>query len=389
MKTIALFSKPVLGLFALSLLFTFLSSCKDNSYVAPPPPQVTIVQPVIGVAQLSKEYPAYTEAALTVNVVARVKGYLEEVKFRSGQVVNKGDVLYVIEPTNYQDAVTEAQANMENATAGLSLAMATQERVIQASLSDAVSELDVLQAKAETDQAYAELKNSEANLNSAKTDLSYCYVTAPCSGRITRTLIDQGNLVGLTGTDVLATIYQSDPLYIYFNVEDKALLAGVNNFKNVKIDRPEDVGYVYISTSIDNDFDTTLKAKVDYIAPTVDIETGTVVARAALENKDNRLFPGLYVKVKVPYREISNAIMIPEAAISSNQAGRYLKIVGSDNKVEERQITVGAMQGKKMRIIESGIKEGEWFIVTGLQRARHGVLVTPEKTTVEKFIGNE
>ena len=386
MKNFYSFSQKFVFITLFMIIATLIISCSENKYVAPPPPVVTVATPIVQDIVLSSEYPGYTEADLTVELVARIKGYLEEVRFEPGRKVNVGDTLFVIEPRTYLDAVDEANADLDNAKAALKLAKATEQRVVIASKSDAVSELDVLQANAETDQAIASLKRAEASLSSAKVNLDYCYVVAPCSGRITKSEVDKGNLVGSTGSQVLATIYKDNPLYVYFNIEDKVMLTAFGNRDNPEIIRPDNIGSVFVSTN--GEFDSAFTAKVDYIAPNINIETGTVTLRAEMDNSNNRLSSGLFVKVKIPYRKVVDAILVPEAAISSDQTGKYVLVVNDSNTVVQTNVEIGALEGKELRVINKGINKNDLIIVNGLQRARHGIKVTPKKTTVEKFINN-
>ena len=386
MKNFYSFSQKFVFITLFMIIATFIFSCSENKYVAPPPPVVTVATPIVQDVVLSSEYPGYTEAHLTVELVARIKGYLQEVNFQPGSYVNVGDTLFVIEPRTYLDAVDEAKADLDNAKAALKLAKATEQRIVIASKSDAVSELDVLQANAGTDQAIASLKRAEASLSSAKVNLDYCYVVAPCSGRITKSEVDRGNLVGSSGSQVLATIYQDNPLFVYFNIEDKVMLSAFGNRDNPEIIRPDNIGSIFVSPN--GEFDSTFIAKVDYIAPNIDLETGTVTVRAKMDNNDQGLSSGLFVKIKIPYRKIIDAILIPEAAISTDQSGRYLLVVNDSNTVIQKQIEVGQLEGEKLRVITNGISKDDLVIINGLQRARHGIKVTPKKTTVEKFINN-
>jgi len=386
MKNFYSFSQKFVFITLFMIIATLIFSCSENKYVAPPPPVVTVATPIVQDVVLSSEYPGYTEAHLTVELVARIKGYLQEVNFQPGSYVNVGDTLFVIEPRTYLDAVDEAKADLDNAKAALKLAKATEQRIVIASESDAVSELDVLQANAGTDQAIASLKRAEASLSSANVNLDYCYVVAPCSGRITKSEVDRGNLVGSSGSQVLATIYQDNPLFVYFNIEDKVMLSAFGNRDNPEIIRPDNIGSIFVSPN--GEFDSTFIAKVDYIAPNIDLETGTVTVRAKMDNNDQGLSSGLFVKIKIPYRKIIDAILIPEAAISTDQSGRYLLVVNDSNTVIQKQIEVGQLEGEKLRVITNGISKDDLVIINGLQRARHGIKVTPKKTTVEKFINN-
>ena len=332
---------------------------------------VTVAQPVVQDVVLTSEFPGYLQALNTVNLVARVSGRLEQVAYTPGARVSKGQTLFVIEPTTYQDNVKQAQAALDEGRATLNYAKANYERTKEAYKSNAVSEIAVIQAQSNYEQAKASLANYEAALTTAQTNLGYCYVRAPFAGRVTKNVFDAGNYVSGGEAPTLATIYQDDQIYVNFNVSDAQYLA----MELDKLDKHNLPELTIVADAAEGLPE--YKAKLDYSAPNVVLSTGTVAMRGLIDNKDGYLRDGLYVKVIMPYGEDPQALLIPDASIGSDQLGRYVYIVNDSARVETRRIEVGQLVGETMRLVTSGLKPTDRYVVDALLKVRPGMEVNP------------
>lgn len=361
-------------------LSTFLlSGCLEKEQQqAPqqPPPTVTVATPTVKDVTNYKYFTGYTEAEKSIELRARVEGYLESINFEAGTLVKEGDLLFTIDPRSFEADVEKAQANLETRLAEKDLAQATLKRKESAFQQKAVSELAVLEAKAELSKAIAQVKESEAALVSAKLQLSYTKIHAPVSGRISRNFVDVGNLVG-TGGDktLLATLVKSSPMYVYFNMDERSLLLFKRHFKGEQKDISKTPARVELA--LEGDTGYPYLGKGDYLTNELDLSTGTILARATFPNTDLFIIPGLFAKIRVPINESKGAILVPEIAVSADQRGRYVLTVKTDGTVEYRPIEIGALVSG-MRVIKKGINKDDRVIVKGIQRARPGSKVTPQ-----------
>jgi len=355
------------------------SGCKEKEQQveAPPPapPEVTVAAPVVQDVINYKYFTGYTEARKEIEFRARVEGYLESFSFQPGALVKKGDLLFNIDPKPFEADVAQAEADLETRQAEQKLAEATLKRKESAYKQKAVSELAVLEARAQLSKAEAQIKESKARLLSAQLQLSYTKIYAPENGRISRNLVDNGNLVGAGGEKtLLATLVNYDPVYVYFNLDERSLLLFKNHFKEqgiynisnnpipVNLGLEGDSGYPYTGTS-------------DYIANQVDLSTGTIQGRAKFANKNLFIIPGLFAKIRIAISEEKDALLVPEIALSSDQRGRYLLSVTEDGIVVYKPVEIGPLT-KGLRVIRKGINKDDRIVIKGIQRARPGAKVT-------------
>ena len=367
------------------LALVILPGCKEKQKAAQPePPKVTVASPIMQDVTNYIYFTGYTEARKSVDLKARVEGYLQSFNFTPGSLVKEGDLLFVIDPKPFEATVAQAQATLETRQAELQLAQATLKRKESAYKEKAVSELTVLEAKAQLSQAKAEVKGAEAALVSAKLDLSYTTIYAPLSGRISRNYVDVGNLVGAGGQQtLLANIVNYDPVYVYFNLDERSFLLYKRHNKGQELHSP-DANKPKVFLKLEGDSGYPYEGQGDYIDNTVDLATGTIQARAVFANKDLFILPGLFAEIRIPYSQSKNALLVPDAALASDQRGRYLLTVNQKNIVEYRPVTTGALVNG-MRVIIQGISIRDSIIVKGIQRARPGAPVTPvEETTARK-----
>ena len=366
-------------LLTVTLSSILLSGCLEKDEPkAPqqPPPKVTVTTPTVQDVTNYRYFTGYTEAEKSIELRARVEGYLDSFHFEVGTLVEEGDLLFTIDPRPFEADVEKAQANLETRQAEKELAKATLKRKESAFQQKAVSELAVLEAKAELSKAVAQVKESEAELVSAKLQLSYTKIHAPVSGRISRNLVDVGNLVG-TGGDktLLATLVKSSPMYVYFNMDERSLLLFKRQFKGEKRDIAKTPARVELA--LEGDTGYPYAGEGDYLENQLDLSTGTIQARATFANDDLFIIPGLFAKIRIPINESKGALLVPEIAVSADQRGRFLLTVTADGTVEYKPIEIGALISG-MRVIKKGINKDDRVIVKGIQRARPGSKVTPQ-----------
>lgn len=360
----------VLVLFALSSIFLF--GCKSkNSYVAPPPPTVTVSKPIIKNITDFVGFTGYTQSNQKVNIKARVAGILQSMNFAPGQNVKKGDLLFIIEPTEYEDNLQMAKAQLESVKAQLVLAEAKLKRLKKASKSNAVSKLDVIRASADCDAANANVSSAEAQLGLANQQLQFTNVTAPIDGVISRNLIDIGNLVGTGESINLAYIVNDDPIFIYFDMDDDIIMKLLQQGSGKIIETDFSIG-------LGEGTDFPYNGKLSYIAPDMDLGTGTVTVRGKIPNKKGEILSGSFVRVRIPANEIKNAVLIPETALAYNQSGPFLLVVSKKDSVISRSVDLGCRY-KNLRVVDHGLKSDEQIIISGLQLVRPGMKVSPVK----------
>ena len=355
-----------------------LAACKEKSRPAETPiPSISVATPEIKDITLTKNYPGYLSSEKTVNLVARVNGYLRISHLNPGAKVKQGDLIFVIEPDTYEDNVTQAEAALKTSQAQLDYARSNYERMKEAAKSGAVSQIQVLQAQSTAAEMEASVRNATAELNTARTNLGYCYIRAPFDGRITRASYDVGNYInGSVQPVTLATLYKDDLMYVNFNIEDnqfmKMMMIAAQNDSTVKI--PQEV-----VVHLGQDGQQTYTGHLDYLSPNVDLSTGTLNVRANLDNKEGTLKSGLYVTITLPYSEQKNAILVRDASIGTDQLGKYLDVVNDSNSVRYRPIEPGQLVDDTLRQVTSGIQPGERYVTTALLKVRDGMSIKPIK----------
>lgn len=357
--------KPVIYLMT-GLLITACSG-KKNAQHPMPVPEIQVASPIQQDVTYTYEYPAYLEAEQTVNLVARIPGFLEQILYTPGQTVKAGQTLFVIEPKPYADRLNVAEAGVKSAEAQLAYARASYDKMKDAMKSRAVSEIDYIQAESSYNSALAALQNAKAELNSAQINLAYCYIKAPFDGRVSRNLTDRGNYVGNGVSTSLATAYKDKQMYAYFNMP-------YNEFENLPSLADRKNNSIRLADPVNPA--RTWSGSLDYTSPAVDLNTGTVNVRAIANNPEHELLSGMYVKIIVPYKSVKDALLISESSIGTNQSGRYIYIVGKDSTVMYREIVPGVLENG-MREIVSGLNKGELYVTEALINIRPGMKIKP------------
>ena len=362
-----------------TLVAAGLAACgQNNTYQAPPPPKVTVAKPVEQQVTRYFEATGNTAAVNSANLVARVQGFLTEIKYTDGMPVKKGEHLFTIEPEPYQVKLQQAQAAEAASQASQKQSEADFERQQELVQRQAASRaaFDAATAKRDTDKA--KVLQAQADSRTAQINLDYTRVMAPFDGIVTARQVSVGELVGGSGTQVLATIVQLDPIYVNFNASERDVLH-VRDMLYKRGQKAVDLLGTEVEVGLQTDQGYPHKGKLDYIAPTVNPGTGTLAARAELVNPNRLMLPGFFVRVRVPLAETS-AMLVPSVALGSDQAGRYVLVVNGENVVEQRKVEVGPTVGE-MTVIESGLKADDRVVTAGILRAVPGQKVDPQTKT--------
>ena len=359
---------------------------KEATIVTPPPPEVSISQPIQEPVQDSLEFTGRLSAVDSVEVRARVSGYITKIDFTEGGLVNAGDVLVEIDPREYEAAVLRAEGQVARLRAQLARATSEVARNQALRPSGAASARELERAIADQGAAEGELKANLAQLAQAKLDLEFTRVTAPVSGRASKAEITQGNLVvvGATGGPLLTTIVSLDPIYVNFDADERALV----RFRKAQIERigkiePENVRAekLPIAVGLADEKGFPHQGIVDFVDNQIDPSTGTIHVRAMLSNADKLLAPGLFVRVRVPVGDAKPGLLVSDRAIGTDQDRKYVLVVNDKNVVEYRPVTLGSLHGG-LRAVAEGLAPGDWVIVNGIQRARPGATVAPQKVSM-------
>jgi RND family efflux transporter MFP subunit len=355
-----------------------LSGCKKaNTYVAPPPPQVSVATPLVHDVRRFLDTTGSVAALNSVDLVARIQGFLYSQNYVDGAMVKSGTTLFTIEPPPYFAQMQQAQAQQAAMQANLVQAQQAYQR--QASLRqqnvNSVADLDNAQAK--RDAAQANLDNAMASSQLAAINYSYTQVKAPFDGQVSAHLVSVGQMVGTGGQQTkLSTIVQIKPIYVNFSVSEPVVqrIQATLRARGLRLSEVHDIP-LYIGLQTETGFPHT--GSIDYIAPTVDPDSGTLSARGLLPNTDFALLPGMFVRVRVPLGLDKNALLVPDTAVGSDQGGSYLLVVDDQNVVQEKPVTTGSVVGG-LRVIDSGIAPTDKVIVNGLQLAIPGEKVAPQ-----------
>jgi RND family efflux transporter MFP subunit len=373
-KALIHFQRP--GLALMVLLCITLASCGEKRAYRPPLPAVTVQHPVKREVTDYLECTGNTRAVNTVQLRARVTGYLEKALFQDGDLVKQGQLLFLIQQNTYQARIKDAEAQILSQKARLQHAETEYARFSDLARKHAASQTDADQWRYEQDASRAALMSAEAARDLARLDLEYTRVIAPFSGRIDRRLKDPGNLVGYNESTVLAEINQLDPVYAYFTIDENALL------QLEKVLGPsfgkDGTGKWPVALGLANEKDYPHQGVLDFAAISVTPTTGTLLMRGIFPNPDGAIMPGLFARVRVPKGRQRRALLVPQEALGFDLRGSNVMVVNEKNTVERRGVTTGA-QVENFRVIEDGLSGSEWVVVEGVLKAIPGREVTPEK----------
>jgi RND family efflux transporter MFP subunit len=349
-----------------------LAACNnENHYVAPPPPKVTVALPTQQDVVPYLEATGSLAAVNSANLVARVGGFLQEIKYTDGATVKAGDVLFVIEPAPYENALAQAKAAQAATDATVTQAQADYARQLDLQNKQIASKATLDQSLATRDSSLAKQRQAQADTKQAEINLGYTEVKAPFDGIVTAHQVSVGELVGMPGTpSLLATIVQLDPIYVNFNVGEQDVLnlrAGIRRRGLTEAELKQ----IPVEVGLANETDYPHRGMLDYAYPGVGTSTGTLAVRGVLKNSDRMLLPGYFTRVRVPRSAAQGALLVPDVALGTDQLGQHLLVVGADGVVEQRSVRTGPLVGD-LRVIQEGLKPDERVVVSGLSRAIPG-----------------
>ena len=358
------------------LFFLSLAACGEKAKPAPPPPPaVTVAQPLRRPVTDYLELTGNTQAFKTVQLRARVSGYLDGVLFQDGQFVKEGQMLFLIQQNTYQDNLRQAEAAILLQKAQLEYAETELARYSNLLKQNAAAQTDVDNWHYQRESAQANLLSALAKRDLAKLDLSYTEVRSPFDGRIDRRLQDPGNLVGSGESTVLAEISQIDPLYVYFNVSDADLVRLVGEARWTPGQAREISWPVFVGLLNEKGYPH--KGRLDFASISLVPTTGTLLLRGIFPNPEGKILPGLYARVRVPVKE-GPSLLVPQEAIGYDQRGYYVLVVDEKNNVQRQEVKIGVLL-EHLRAVEEGLTGKEWVVIKGVQKAIPGKPVTPER----------
>lgn len=360
----------ILTLVSIAIITMNLTSCgKSDKDTTAPEMTVTVDQAKSETVPLYLDYVGTLQSIESVDINARVEGFLVERAFKDGADVKEGDLLFVIDPRPFEAALIAAEAQLAEDLAALSYAREQVKRYKPLVEKDYITRDAYDEYVTQATEARAVVEADRANVVQAELDLSYCTMYAPFDGRIGRRLVDVGNLVGAGGeSTLLATMVQLDPIYIYFNVAERDI---------PEILKQQNIKPLTFTIVLPDESKHPQDGTIDFVDNQVDVTTGTITLRGVVPNTSKTLLPGQYAKVQLLLEQQPNTIVVPSQAIGEQQGDTFVYVVGSDNKVEFREVTAGGSY-EEVRIIEKGLTAGETVIINGLQKVKPGITVKTE-----------
>jgi len=361
--------------------FALLSACEQNSFVPPPPPKVEVAAPVQRSITRYLEATGNTAPIKNVDLVARVQGFLQSINYKDGTFVKEGTTLFTIEPETYKLKLEQAQSAEAGLQASMKQAEADFKRQSDLVQKQAVSQATLDTSTAARENAQANLQQAQVNTKIAAVNYGYTNVTAPFDGIVSAHLASIGELVGVSSPTQLANIVALDPIYVNFNVNEQDVLK-IREEARRRGMTVDEIRQLPVEIGLQTESGFPHKGKLDYVSPTLNQSTGTLAVRGILPNPDRTLLPGFFVRVRVPFDEQKNALLVPDVALGSDQAGRYVLVVNGENVVEQRKVQTGPLEGD-LRVIESGLKGDDRVVTAGLLRAIPGQKVDPQVKKIE------
>jgi RND family efflux transporter MFP subunit len=370
----------------LTVALGLLGGCNEakNKLVLPAPASVGVAAPMQRAVTPYLELTGTMTAFASVNLVARVNGYLKSLNYVDGATAKAGELLFEIEPAPYQVQVKQAEAALSGAKAGLVQTQLEFERQDTLQKQGVNTEANLDKARANRDTDKANVESADANLQTAQINLSYTRVEAPFDGIVTRHLESLGELVGTGGHVNLASIVQLDPIYVTFNVSEQDLLKFRANDRRPSL---AELQQIPIEVGLMNEEGFPHQGKINYASPEIDPQTATLLVRGKFENKNRALLPGMFVRLRVPMGPPkADALLVPDRILQQNQEGRYLLVVGANDEVEQRAVQLGELDGQ-LRVITAGLKPDDKVVITGQDRAVPGRKVTTRPISIASAAG--
>ncbi len=366
-----------------ALILMVASGCGANNGgpAPPPPPSVTVAQVLQRPVKDWDEFTGRLQAPETVEIRPRVSGYIDKVVFTEGSRVNRGELLFLIDPRPYQAETDRAAADVKRYKTALDLARIELSRVQKLKESGAVSEEELDERKSTLAQSEANLGGSQAALESAALNLNFTRVTSPIDGRVSRAEVTRGNLVtgGINGGTLLTSVVSMDPMYLYFDADEQSYLRYTQMPRAGAHPSARDAAPVNVGLANEEGFPHT--GVVDFVDNQLNSQTGTIRARAVLENKAGLYTPGLFARVQLLAANEYMAILIDDRAVNTDQSQKYVLVLGANNTVDYRRVQLGRIIDG-LRVVRDGLKPDDVIIVNGVQRVHPGVTVTPQKVAM-------
>jgi membrane fusion protein, multidrug efflux system len=361
-----------------------LAGCKpapDKRSFSPAPVEFASVAPKS--IRLSDEFNGRVASINNVDVRARVTGYVDKVAYREGDSVKRGDLLFVIDPRPYRDALDSAKANLEREQAAAAFADIQEKRAQALNASNAISREEYQNRDSDLSQSAARVHEAEAAVATAELNLSFTEVRSPIDGKTSRTLLTRGNLAQADQT-VLTTVVSQDPIYVYFDCDEQSYLrfqervhrgSGVSSANPVRVELANESDFPHVG-------------RVDFLDNEVNPTTGTIRARVVLPNADHLLTPGLYARVQLGSSDTVQALLVDDKAILTDQDRKYVYVVGPGNVAQRKDVVTGSM-ADGLRLIQSGLDPGDKVIVSGLQQIYFpGAPVSPKEAAMASVTGS-
>ena len=367
----------------LVLISTAGCSGSGGAQSSTPPPEVSVAQVLQRPVKDWDEFTGRLQAVETVEIRPRVSGYIDLVAFTEGKVVKRGDLLFVIDPRPYKADRDRAAADLKRFRTTLDLAKIEQQRVQRLKESGAVSQEEVDERESTVAQAQANVSGAEAALESAELNMTFTRVTSPIDGRVSRAEVTRGNLVtgGNNGGTYLTSVVSLDPIYLYFEGDEATYLRYVALARAGERPSSRDAPNP-VRVGLANEQGFPHEGKMDFVDNQVNSQTGTIRARAVLENKDGLYIPGLFARVQLLGSGEYLAVLIDDRAVNTDQSQKYVFLLGPGNKIEYRRVKLGrVIEG--LRIVREGLKPGDVIVVNGAQRVHPGVVVSPQTVAMQ------
>lgn len=363
---------------ALSLALA-ITGCKEAvpSVALAMPPAVPVAEVIVRPVTPSVEFTGSLTAVKQVELRPRVAGYLQDVSVPEGRIVEKGRRLFVIDPRGFQATVDAAKARLREAEAVSMLSRVEYARAEELFAQKIVARDRLDTATASLHAGKAQVDAAKAALDAAQLDLSFTRVTAPISGRVGQALVTEGNYVS-SGVTPLTTIVSIDPLYVYFDVDERTYLRSIAAGRANATPQGSQAAKVMVALITDKTYSRL--GRVDFLSNTADRGTGTVRIRAVIDNPDGQFTPGLFARVKLETGAPQDRVLVSDQSIGADQGSRYVLVVGKDDKTEYRPVELGPVVDG-LRVIEQGLQPGERIVVKGL--VRPGMQVTAQSAAID------
>ena len=367
-------------------LATFVAACGERQQQGGPSlPAVTVAKPIKRTVFDYDEYVGRFAAINSVEVRARVSGYLEGLHFKDGQMVKQGDLLFTIDKRPFQNTLDQARANLVQAQSNLAYTESDYTRGQQLVRDKTITDQTFEQRAQAFRNAKASVSNNEAAVRQAELDMEFTELRAPVNGRIGDRRVSPGNLVtGGTGgnTTLLATIVSTDPIYFEFTFDEASYLR-YERLANKGQDVASRNASVPIALKLIDERDFDHKGRMDFVDNVIDRSTGTIRGRAVLENPNSVFTPGMFARVRVPGSPSYEALLVPDAAIGTEQARRFVIVIDEQDTARLKYVTLGQLTSDNLRVIKEGIGPDDRIVVSGLMQARPGQKVRPEEQGVK------